>query len=504
MFKNKYIKYKNKYNNLKYGGALIEQPIICNCRSFSGEELILIFDNYDDITYEKIYDYFYDKIIKIYYCPDPIDNESYFINIYDDNVSIAVNIQLIENFKNYMINNNFINKDILYGKINFKYNPINDEESQDFTYYDSNNENINDIILEQTKLCYDNNNKKLTILNTRIYNKYYINLVNNNDIELIEFYSIFENNFIKIILPNSLLSIGNNILYNCTKLKKINLSNLDKLERIGDNFINHSTKLEYINLSNLLKLTIIGDKFLYYCRNLKNIDLYLPNLTTIGNNFLSNCSEIKNIDLSSLQKLTTTGDNFLSNCSKIRYIDLSSLINLITIGDNFLYHCSIISSIDLSPLIMLEIIGNNFLNQLNSFNAFTKIILNNPNLKHIGNKFLLNCYNTIEVNLSSLINLKTIGDDFLVKLLISSIDLSSLINLESIGKNFLSFCFNLKEIDLSFLINLKTIESGFLHNCNNLKKIKVNSINSKLIFDNLSTKIKDDINSESIEFIIVE
>ena len=69
------------------------------------------------------------------------------------------------------------------------------------------------------------------------------------------------------------------------------------------------------------RVTAIGDDFLYNCSKITSLDLScLSSVTSIGNNFLGNCSKITSVDLSGLSSVTSIGYDFLSECSEITWV----------------------------------------------------------------------------------------------------------------------------------------------------------------------------------------
>jgi hypothetical protein len=126
--------------------------------------------------------------------------------------------------------------------------------------------------------------------------------------------------------------------------------------------------------------------------------------------------------------------------------------------------------IDLSPLIKLTSIGDDFLARC----EMLKIIDLSPlsNITSIGYDFLAECKQLDYIDLKPLTKIKSIGNNFLARCeMLKNIDLRPLNNIESIENNFLSECKMLKNIDLRPLTKIKSIGHYFLYSCENLKSI---------------------------------
>lgn len=153
--------------------------------------------------------------------------------------------------------------------------------------------------------------------------------------------------FIK--LPKNIQTIGDYFLLNRISLEKIDLTKYDNLITIGNYFVSNyvkdslglesKTKLKTVILP--ISLVTIGDFFLYYRTSLELLVLsFCENLTTIGNFFLYKCISLPNLDLSRCINLTTIGNNFLTGGNLLQELDLSNCVKLTSIGFCFLDSCS--------------------------------------------------------------------------------------------------------------------------------------------------------------------
>ena len=210
---------------------------------------------------------------------------------------------------------------------------------------------------------------------------------------------------IKLNLPN-LNSIGDNFMFNCNNLQKINL-NLPDLYKINNNFMNRCYNLEVVHLF-FPNLYSIDNNFLNITYKLQSIDCNFTNLYSIGDNFLNNNEGLENINLN-FTKIIIIGDSFISFCDKIKELKLI-FQNLKLIRNGFLSHNLNLETINL-VLPKLDFIGNYFINNDNKLRSIDLIF---PNLKTIGNYFIFSNFHIDEIDLSNLINLESIGSNFLL------------------------------------------------------------------------------------------
>jgi hypothetical protein len=146
---------------------------------------------------------------------------------------------------------------------------------------------------------------------------------------------------------------------------------------------------------------------------------------------------------------------YLSNNFNFLY----NLPNLRNLNSNILDYN--IDNIDLTPIqfINIESIGDNFLFKLNLKTINLELL---GNIKKIGNYFL--AYSSIEtIDLEPLKNINSIGNYFLANTQLKIINLKPLKNINSIGNYFLANT-QINTISLESLENVKIIGSHFLAN----------------------------------------
>eukprot|EP00760_Papus_ankaliazontas_P006821 PhM_4_TR13182/c0_g1_i1/m.81810 len=221
----------------------------------------------------------------------------------------------------------------------------------------------------------------------------------------------------------------------------------------------------------------------------------------IGVGTLSKCAELTSVDLCGLRSVTRIGGNFLAECPCLCHVDTSAFRNLKVVGDGFLLRSGM-TSVDLSGLSTATHIGGNFLaqshnlvNVQNLSTAFqsvatgaisdwflfesgvTSVDLTGHACSHItkiDRYFMYDCTNLRSLNLSSSsssssflsTNIEEIGDSFLFRSGVTSVDLSGLSNVTRVGSYFLTSCPNIETLDVTAVVGgegkNKRIGQGFL------------------------------------------
>ncbi len=96
-------------------------------------------------------------------------------------------------------------------------------------------------------------------------------------------------------------------------------------------------------------ITSAGDSLLYSCTSLTSVDL--SNLTSTGGGLLSNCTSLTSVDL---HNLTSAGGSLLSNCTSLTSVNLSKLTSA---GGSLLSGCTKLQSIYLRSTTMCTLGG---------------------------------------------------------------------------------------------------------------------------------------------------
>lgn len=129
-------------------------------------------------------------------------------------------------------------------------------------------------------------------------------------------YSEFE----RIVLPNSLKTIGVKIFSNCKNLKEVVLGN--QMEKLSTYMFISCTSLNSITITNSIKTIEYGA--FQGCSNLVTVNMDITNsqLNTIEPYVFHNCTNIKDISLPN--NLNSIGENSFFNCVNLNSIRIGS------------------------------------------------------------------------------------------------------------------------------------------------------------------------------------
>ena len=157
--------------------------------------------------------------------------------------------------------------------------------------------------------------------------------------------------------------VSSSFLWGCKKLRAVNLQSIGHRKEIPPDFLFDCARLKEMDLSHCTSLTKINAKFMTGCSALQTITLP-PTLqvSALGDNFLSRCSCLRSIDLSFCAPITTIPANFMVQCKLLqKTIDLTPLSNVVTIENTFLLDCYALTVLDFSPMVKVESLGRQFL-----------------------------------------------------------------------------------------------------------------------------------------------
>lgn len=114
----------------------------------------------------------------------------------------------------------------------------------------------------------------------------------------------------RVVLPDSIVSIGDKAFSYCVNLKSVNIPN--GVRTIGNDAFEFCLSLETVELPN--GLTAIGDKAFFYCQSLSSLSL--PNtVTEIGAYAFEACISLEGIDIPSAT--TRIGDGAFKSCTSL-------------------------------------------------------------------------------------------------------------------------------------------------------------------------------------------
>ena len=143
----------------------------------------------------------------------------------------------------------------------------------------------------------------------------------------------------EIIIPDTVVKIGNAAFYGCKNLKKVNIPK--KVDTIRENVFTHCTNLESITIPS--NVTSIENGAFYNCKNLSNI-IIPSSVTSIGNMAFADCKNLSNIIIPS--SVTSIGDHAFSGCSNLLNITIPASVT--TMGSNVFQGNPILTSVNVS------------------------------------------------------------------------------------------------------------------------------------------------------------
>ncbi len=259
-----------------------------------------------------------------------------------------------------------------------------------------------------------------------------------------------------IEIPNSVTSIGNNAFSNCCSLKYIKVDENNKVYDSRENcnaIIETSTNTLIVGCK-VTKIpnsvTSIGNKVFQYYKSLTSIEI--PNsVTSIGDEAFSDCKSLVSIEIPN--SVTSVGDNAFFGCEKLTSIEIPNSMK--SIGDEAFSSCKSLVSIEI-PSGVISISNNAFSNC-----SSLKYIKVDENNKVYDSRE--NCNAIIETSTNTLIvgckNTKIPN------------------SVTSIGDYVFSYCTNLTSIKIPNKVT--SIGDGAFSGCKKLTSIRIpNSVTS--------------------------
>lgn len=211
-----------------------------------------------------------------------------------------------------------------------------------------------------------------------------------------------------VLLPHSLVEIGDGCLLSCEGLDMVDLRHCTRLRRIGSRFLYRNMELVSVlfpgsspfssppqpHQSPSSSLTEVGGYMMSECRSLQEVDLRsCTSLETIGEGFCFRCDNLQQVHLPGaslsttmteaeapppppalssvvassssppppprVPQLQTISHRFLSSCAMLERVDLRSCCRLRSLGEWFCYRSNKLTYLALPDSI--QVVGNGFL-----------------------------------------------------------------------------------------------------------------------------------------------
>lgn len=178
--------------------------------------------------------------------------------------------------------------------------------------------------------------------------------------------------FSSITLPSTIESLGTNVFNSCAELVSITIP--DNIVTISESMFAGCSKLETLNLH--ANITSINDYAFSNCENLQSITIP-PSTITIGRFAFWNCKQLSAISFASTSKVQIIGEGAFTSCigltsfiaptslktiQKTAFMDCYNLStitipeNVSSIGDNAFWNCSNLSTINAMSLVPVYIL----------------------------------------------------------------------------------------------------------------------------------------------------
>ncbi len=142
----------------------------------------------------------------------------------------------------------------------------------------------------------------------------------------------------RIIIPNSVTSIGIHAFYYCVDLTSIDIP--DSVTSIGDEAFSNCGGLTSIDIPE--SVTSIGGDAFAYCTSLASMDIP-DGVTIIHDGTFSSCRSLTSIDLPA--GVTSIGLSAFNNCGKLASLDIPDSVT--SIGESAFRSCHTLTNIDI-------------------------------------------------------------------------------------------------------------------------------------------------------------
>lgn len=269
--------------------------------------------------------------------------------------------------------------------------------------------------------------------------------------------AFFENDTLtKILLPASLLQLGDGAFKSAAALRSVSFENGSELTEIGDGAFSGCVSLEKIILPSSLRK--IGDNAFDACSALRSVALYANSkLTTIGAYAFAAATNLRSFAITS--EVSSIGRNAFNGCNSMTSFDFGRKTTLTEISSGVFGGCIALTQITL-PETVTSIGAGAFRDcvKLSSFtlpaaireigeNAFAAsglLSVTMPNgLRTIGKGAFENCEKLTEILLPD--SVTSVGENaFSRNLSATKIEIGQ--NLQTIGKNAFGDCESVTEI----------------------------------------------------------
>ena len=210
----------------------------------------------------------------------------------------------------------------------------------------------------------------------------------------------------ELILPNTLITIGEKMFYR-SELKSVVISaNVTTIENIA---FWDCSKLTTVTFEKGSQLKTIGHNAYYECTSLTSIEIP-ASVETIGNTAFSDCSSLATVTFEKGSRLKTIGNNAYYRCTSLTSIEIPASVE--TIEKKAFMHCSSLATVTFEKGSQLKTIaGDSYDGAFSDCSSLTSIEIP-ASVETIGKEAFKRCSSLATVTFEKGSQLKTIGGGY--------------------------------------------------------------------------------------------
>ena len=261
----------------------------------------------------------------------------------------------------------------------------------------------------------------------------------------------------ELILPNTLITIGEKMFYR-SELKSVVISaNVTTIENIA---FWDCSKLTTVTFEKGSQLKTIGHNAYYECTSLTSIEIP-ASVETIGNTAFSDCSSLATVTFEKGSRLKTIGNNAYYRCTSLTSIEIPASVE--TIEKKAFMHCSSLATVTFEKGSQLKTIaGDSYDGAFSDCSSLTSIEIP-ASVETIEATAFKRCSKLTTVTFEKGSQLKTIGGGFDT----------------NVGYRYIYGAFselkNLMTVDMSACTQVEIIEECAFYNDPELRLFKVST-----------------------------
>ena len=210
----------------------------------------------------------------------------------------------------------------------------------------------------------------------------------------------------ELILPNTLITIGEKMFYR-SELKSVVISaNVTTIENIA---FWDCSKLTTVTFEKGSQLKTIGHNAYYECTSLTSIEIP-ASVETIGNTAFSDCSSLATVTFEKGSRLKTIGNNAYYRCTSLTSIEIPASVE--TIEKKAFMHCSSLATVTFEKGSQLKTIaGDSYDGAFSDCSSLTSIEIP-ASVETIGKEAFYKCSSLATVTFEKGSQLKIIGGGY--------------------------------------------------------------------------------------------